>query len=125
MRKEMCEQLKVLKKIKKLGRVNGYSMELAEAQAADYVSLRKRIDSIESDVAAIKTEQAVQGGKLDMLIKEVRAAQNDADRYRLLVDIWRALFGSTKKTILTFLIIGVIIGFVNIKDVIELLRSII
>lgn len=121
----MCEQLKVLKKIRKIGKVNGFSMELVEAQAVDYVSLRKRIDSIEADVSAIKTEQAVQGGKLDMLIKEVRAAQNDADRYRLLVDIWRALFGSVKKTILTFLIVGIIIGFVNIRDVLDLLRSII
>lgn len=125
MKKNMCEQLKVLKKIRKAGKINGFDMELAEAQAADYVSLRKRIDSIESDVSDIKTEQAVQGGKLDMLIKEVRAAQNDADRYRLLVDIWRALFGSVKKTVLTFLIVGIIIGFVNIRDVLDLLRSII
>lgn len=119
----MCEQLKVLAKIRKAKKMNSYSVSLAEATARDYVVMKKRLDTIEIDVQAIKTEQAVQGGKLDLLINEVHAAQNDADRYRLLVDIWRALFGSIKKTIVTFIIFGVIIGLVNIKDVIEVLRS--
>ena len=121
----MCKQKRAIEKIKKTKKNSGWALDLAEAQMADYIALKRDVDAVKSDVSAIKTEQAVQGGKLDMLIKEVRAAQNDADRYRLLVDIWRALFGSVKKTILTFLITGVIIGFVNIKDVIELLRSII
>ena len=69
----MCEQLKVLKKIRKIGKVNGFDMELAEAQAADYVSLRKRIDNIEADVTSIRTEQAVQGGKLDLIIQRLNS----------------------------------------------------
>lgn len=73
MAKEMCEQLKVLKKIRKIGKVNGFDMELAEAQAADYVSLRKRIDNIEADVTSIRTEQAVQGGKLDLIIQRLNS----------------------------------------------------
>lgn len=128
----MCAQIEVLKKIRKKGKVNGYDVDLAEAQAKDYMQMKARLDNIEADVsvlktdvASIKTEQAVQGNKLDMLIKAVQSNQEDANRYRLLVDIWRALFGSTKKTVLTFLIFGIIVGFVNIKDVIELLRSII
>ena len=132
MRKQMCAQIEVLKKIRKKGKVNGYDVDLAEAQAKDYMQMKARLDNIEADVsvlktdvASIKTEQAVQGNKLDMLIKAVQSNQEDANRYRLLVDIWRALFGSTKKTVLTFLIFGIIVGFVNIKDVIELLRSII
>lgn len=69
----MCEQKKVFKKIKAKGRVNGYDLELAEAQMHDYISLKKDVDSVRADVQAIKTEQAVQGGKLDLIIQRLNS----------------------------------------------------
>ena len=71
MKKQMCAQLDILKKIRKKGKVNGYDIDLAEAQAKDYLSMKARLDNIESDVSAIKTEQAVQGGKLDLIIQRL------------------------------------------------------
>jgi len=121
----MCAQIDVLKKIRKKGKVNGYDVDLAEAQAKDYVTMKQRVEAIESDVSSIKNTLVEHGTKLDLLLKEVRSSQEDAGKYRLLVDIWRTLFGSTKKTITTFIIVGVIIGLVNMKDVLELLRVLI
>lgn len=71
--KQMCAQLEILEKIRKKGKVNGYDVDLAEAQAKDYMAMKKRLDNIESDVASIKTEQAVQGGKLDLIIQRLNS----------------------------------------------------
>ena len=69
----MCAQFDILKKIRKKGKVNGYDIELAEAQAKDYIAMKNRLDNIEADVASIKTEQAVQGGKLDLIIQRLNS----------------------------------------------------
>lgn len=73
MKKDMCAQMDVLKKIQKAGKMNGFAIELAEAQAKDYMVLKHRLDNIETDVSAIKTEQAVQGGKLDVIIQRLNS----------------------------------------------------
>lgn len=92
----MCEQIKVLKKIRKAGKMNGYSIELAEAQAKDYVLVKNRLDSIETDVSAIKIEQAVQGGKLDLIIQRLNSP---VEKERAAGVAWlemRTLLGSWK-----------------------------
>jgi hypothetical protein len=91
MKKEMCAQMDVLKKIRKKGKVNGYDVDLAEAQAKDYMDMKHRLDNIETDVSAIKTEQAVQGGKLDLIIKRlnspVEKERLDGQKWNLLTSI--------------------------------------
>lgn len=91
MKKQMCAQLDVLKKIRKKGKVNGYDVDLAEAQAKDYMIMKARLDNIESDVSAIKTEQAVQGGKLDLIIQRlnspVEQERLDGQKWNLLTSI--------------------------------------
>lgn len=69
----MCEQVKVIKKIRKAKEMNGYAIELAEAQMHDYISLKRDVDTVRADVQAIKTEQAVQGGKLDLIIQRLNS----------------------------------------------------
>ena len=66
--KIMCSQMKVLEKIRKKGKVNGYDVELAEAQAEDFVRMKKRIVKIESNVNAIKLSQAEQTGMLKTIM---------------------------------------------------------
>lgn len=87
----MCAQMEVLKKIRKKGKVNGYDVDLAEAQAKDYMEMKHRLDNIETDVSAIKTEQAVQGGKLDLIIKRlnspVEKERLDGQKWNLLTSI--------------------------------------
>ena len=69
----MCEQKKVFKKIKAKGRVNGYDVELAEAQMHDYMTLKRVVDTVREDVSVIKTEQAVQSTKLDLIIQRLNS----------------------------------------------------
>lgn len=69
--KIMCYQKEVLEKIRKKGKVNGYDVELAEAQAKDYVRMKKRIVKIESDVNTIKTDLAVVNGKIDTVLQRL------------------------------------------------------
>lgn len=87
----MCQQLDVLKKIKKKGRVNGYDIDLAEAQAKDYMDMKARLDNIESDVSAIKTEQARQGGMIEAIFNRlnspVEQERLDGQKWNLLVSV--------------------------------------
>lgn len=63
----MCVQMTVLKKIREKGEVNGFAVDLAEAQAQDYVKMSRRVDNIEKDVKTIKKEQARQGGMIQAI----------------------------------------------------------
>ena len=89
--KQMCAQLDILKKIRKKGKVNGYDVDLAEAQAKDYLSMKARLDNIESDVSAIKTEQARQGGMIEAIFNRlnspVEQERLDGQKWNLLTSI--------------------------------------
>lgn len=91
--KQMCAQLDVLKKIRKKGRVNGYDVDLAEAQAKDYISMKVRLDNIESDVSAIKTEQARQGGMIEAIFNRLNSP---VEQERLDGQKWNILTNITK-----------------------------
>lgn len=76
----MCMQLEVLKKIRAKGEVNGFGVELAEAQALDYVRMNKKVGKIEKDVcgikkdmSAMKAEQARQGGQIDAIFQHIHS----------------------------------------------------
>lgn len=69
----MCAQLDVLKKIRKKGKVNGYDVDLAEAQAKDYMSMKHRLDQIETEVGSIKQTQVEHGTKLDLIIQRLNS----------------------------------------------------
>ena len=91
MKKQMCAQLDILKKIRKKGKVNGYDVDLAEAQAKDYLSMKTRLDNIESDVSTIKTEQARQGGMIEAIFNRlnspVEQERLDGQKWNLLVSV--------------------------------------
>jgi len=69
----MCEQLTVLKKIRKKGKVNGYDVDLAEAQAKDYMSMKRRLDQIETTVDSIQKKQIEQDAKFDLIIQRLNS----------------------------------------------------
>ena len=66
----MCAQLDVLKKFRKKGKVNGYDVDLAEAQAKDYISMKRRLDQIEITVDAVQKKQIEQDTKFDSIQKK-------------------------------------------------------
>lgn len=87
----VCAQTDVLKKIRKKGKVNGYDIDLAEAQMKDYVSMKRRVETIESDVSSIKNTLVEHGTKLDLIIARlnspVEAEREAGQKWNLLVSI--------------------------------------
>lgn len=87
----MCAQVEVLRKIRKKGKVNGYDVDLAEAQVKDYVAMQKRVETIESDVSSIKQTLVEHGTKLDLIITRlnspVEAEREAGQKWNLLVSI--------------------------------------
>lgn len=87
----MCAQTGVLEKIRKAGKMNGFAVELAEAQAKDFMKVQNDIRNLKQDVADMKTEQARQGGMIEAIfnrlnspVEEERAA---GQKWNLLVSI--------------------------------------
>lgn len=108
MKKIMCAQLDVLKKIRKKGKVNGYDVDLAEAQAKDYIAMKNRLDNIEADVSAIKTEQAVQGGKLDLIIQRLNSPIEEERKNGIIWAELKAIMKTPMGKLLVLLAIGCI-----------------
>lgn len=99
----MCAQIDVLKKIRKKGKVNGYDVDLAEAQAKDYMEMKHRLDNIETDVNAIKEVQIEHGTKLDLIIQRLNSP---VEEERLAGQKWNLLTNIAKnKTAWVILII--------------------
>lgn len=76
----MCYQTEILNKIRETGEINGYGIDLAEAQAKDYVLMNKKVARIEKDINSIKKEQktqremlAKQGGQLDVVVQYIKS----------------------------------------------------
>jgi hypothetical protein len=87
----MCAQMDVLRKIRKKGKVNGYDVDLAEAQAKDYVTMKQRVETIETDVSSIKQTLVEHGTKLDLIIQRlnspVEKERIDSQKWNLLASI--------------------------------------
>lgn len=109
----MCQQLEILEKIREKGKVNGYDVDLAEAQAKDYLSMKARLDNIEADVSSIKTEQAVQGGKLDLIIQRLNSP---VEQERLDGQKWNLLTSIAKHKSSWIILIIVLIAFALAGD---------
>ena len=120
MKKQMCAQLDVLKKIRKKGKVNGYDVDLAEAQAKDYLSMKARLDNIESDVSAIKTEQARQGGMIEAIFNRLNSP---VEEERLAGQKWNLLEKKTKNksswVILIIFLIAIALAGERIVSIID------
>ena len=120
MKKQVCAQLDVLKKIRKKGKVNGYDVDLAEAQAKDYLSMKTRLDNIESDVSAIKTEQARQGGMIEVIFNRLNSP---VEQERLDGQKWNILTSITKNkaawVILIIFLIAIALAGERIVSIID------
>lgn len=99
----MCAQLEVLKKIRKAGKMNGYATELAEAQAADYVSFRKEFKEFAAEVTKRQIEQ---GAQLELVVKYV---SGPAEQERKDGIVWKGI-KELVKTPLGKIVIVLMIG---------------
>lgn len=97
--------------------------------------IKKLSEKIDSNVEFNKKEFELLNRRHETLaseMKEVKEAINsvrgyveDASKYRLVSEIFKALFGSTKKTVCTLVFVSVIFGLVNLKDILEIVNKLI
>lgn len=122
----MCAQMEVLKKVREKGKVNGYDVDLAEAQMKDYIRMDKKVANIEKDVSgikkdmsAMKVEQARQGGQIDFIVRYINSP---ADEERKDGIIWKEL-KNIAKTPMGKIIILLVIGCIALagQRILELL----
>lgn len=98
----MCKQKAVIAKIRKAKKMNGYSVELAEAQMQDYMALKRDVDSIKESMSQVLTQQAVQGEKIDLIIKRMNSP---VEQERLQGAYWRALATVMKSKVMWLILI--------------------
>lgn len=111
----MCKQKAVVQKIVENNKVNGFGVELAQAQMQDYVAMDRKVSKIEKDVSSIKKEQkkqgemlARQGGQIDMIVQYINSPAEEERKDGI---IWKEIksIGKTPMgKILILLIIGCI-----------------
>lgn len=98
----MCQQLEILEKIREKGKVNGYDVDLAEAQAKDYIRMDKKVGAIEKDVRLMKKDlrvvlenQARQGGQIDIIVKRLDSPVEEERKDAI---FWRQIKGMLSTT---------------------------
>lgn len=89
----MCAQMDVLKKIRKAGKMNGFAVDLAEAQAKDYVIMKRRLDNIENDVSTIKTDLAVVKSNVGLIVQRMNSPVEQERKDGM---IWREIRAAIK-----------------------------
>lgn len=109
----MCAQLEVLKKIHEAGKMNGFAIELAEAQATDFRKVQNDIKNLKTDVAAIKTEQARQGGMIEAIFNRLNS---NVEKERLDGHKWNLLVSITKHKVAWVILALVLFAFALAGD---------
>ena len=111
----MCNQGAVVQKIIEKNEVNGFGVELAQAQMEDYVLMDRKVSRIEKDVSLIKKEQkkqmemlARQGGQIDAIFQHIHSPIEEERKDAI---FWRQVKSIGKTTtgkIVLLLMIGCI-----------------
>ena len=126
----MCQQLDILEKIRAKGKVNGYDIDLAEAQARDYIRMDKKVGQIEKDVGLMKKDirvllenQARQGGQIDLIVKRldspVEEERKDAIFWRQIKAIGKT---PTGKVVIVLMIGSIALAGQRILELLGLIK---
>jgi hypothetical protein len=119
----MCDDLKnALELQKELGNTDTTKGAIMLFKAAAS-SMAKMSNAIKEhiDEADEKWESVAQD--LKELKKSFEEYKTDAAKYRLIVEIFKALFGTTRKSIITLIYFAFIMGAIHIKDIVPLLTT--
>lgn len=109
----MCQQLEILEKIREKGKVNGYDIDLAEAQARDYIRMDKKVGKIEKDVGLMKKDirallenQARQGGQIDLIVKRLNSPVEEERKDAIFWQQIKSIGKTTTGKIIILLMVG-------------------
>lgn len=109
----MCQQLEILEKIREKGKVNGYDIDLAEAQARDYIRMDRKVGKIEKDVGLMKKDirallenQARQGGQIDLIVKRLNSPVEEERKDAIFWQQVKSIGKTTTGKVIILLMIG-------------------
>lgn len=109
----MCQQLEILEKIREKGKVNGYDIDLAEAQARDYIRMDRKVGKIEKDVGLMKKDirallenQARQGGQIDLIVRRLNSPVEEERKDAIFWQQVKSIGKTTTGKIIILLIVG-------------------
>lgn len=126
----MCKQKAVIAKIQKAGKLNGFAIELSEAQMQDYLMLKHDVDSVKTSVNAMEKEQkrqgemlARQGGQIDLIVNRlnspIEAERKDAIFWQQIKSIAKT---PTGKVIILLMIGSVALAGQRILELLGLIK---
>lgn len=126
----MCDDLNTILKAQTIKvKTPAWAVTMMEAAVASMKKTNERLAKHieESDTRWSNVDARIQGleDKIARLTTVIEGKLEDATKYRLVVEVFKALFGDTKKSIRTLLYIGIIFGLVNFKDVLEIIKALI
>lgn len=100
---------KIPKGVEVLFKAAAQSVDKMNNTVKKYMSgVDERLDRMENDIRA--------------LTASFEEYKTDATKYRLIVELAKAMFGTTRRAVMTLVWFAVFVGLVHIKDVIELLK---
>lgn len=116
----MCMQRSVVKKIVEANEVNGFGVELAQAQMEDYIAMDKKISRVERDVTAVKKELtsmkkeqkrqgemlARQGGQIDLIAQYINSPAEEERKNGIIWGELKAMAKNPMGKIMILLAIG-------------------
>ena len=109
----MCQQLEILEKIREQGKVNGYDIDLAEAQAKDYIRMDRKVGKIEKDVGLMKKDirallenQARQGGQIDLIVKRLNSPVEEERKDAIFWQQVKSIGKTTTGKVIILLMVG-------------------
>ena len=109
----MCKQRWVVQKIVEQNKVNGFGVELAQAQMEDYVVMNRRVMKIEKNVSSIIKEQkrqgemlARQGGQIDIIVSHLNSPAEEERKNGIVWGEIKSLSKTSMGKVLILLVLG-------------------
>ena len=119
----MCEELRAALELQKeLGNTDTTKGAIMLFKAAAN-SMAKMSHAIKEHIEEADEKWDKVAQDLKELKQSFEEYKTDAAKYRLIVEIFKALFGTTKKSIITLIYFAFIMGAIHIKDIIPLLTA--
>lgn len=111
----MCKQRAVVQKIVDNNEVNGFGVELAQAQMEDYVAMDRKVTRIEKDVNGIKKDlrvvldnQARQGGQIDLIVNRMNSPVDEERKDGIIWNELKSIAKAPMGKIVILLMVGCI-----------------
>lgn len=86
-------------------------------------SMNKLSEKMDTHIKEADNRWKMVDEKLENLQKSFDEYRTDAAKYRLIVELIKALFGTTKRSLVTLLWFGGVFGLLHFKDILEILKN--